>query len=229
MPRWLELLGYDTSDFPRERPKVAGDLERVAPEKRSNIRTLLSAIPEIGDLYLRVFDDQPSWLVPALDTEGALGPRVAGAGSTYVQLLDSSSRIEGARIDAAGWPIAELRTAEEGEHGRSFRVRVDHAGYKFWYQILPIHRSPSRPGGALILPVIAGVSEYRAIAFSLLYALSILVRYRPGAWRRVEDGDWDAYLTLERPLLGTFERLLPEQFLESITGEHVTAAQPGWG
>jgi hypothetical protein len=60
-----------------------------------------------------------------------------------------------------------------------------------------------------------------------LYALSILVRYMPSAWRRVEGGDWDEHLSLVKSALGVFERLLPEQFLESIIGERIHASQPG--
>ena len=60
-----------------------------------------------------------------------------------------------------------------------------------------------------------------------LYALSILVRYMPSAWRRVEGGDWDEHLSLVKSAIGVFERLLPEQFLESIIGERIHARQPG--
>jgi hypothetical protein len=71
------------------------------------------------------------------------------------------------------------------------------------------------------------VSEFRTIAVITLYALSILVRYMPSAWRRVEGGDWDEHLSLVKNALGVFERLLPEHFLESIIGERIHASQPG--
>jgi TPR repeat protein len=58
-------------------------------------------------------------------------------------------------------------------------------------------------------------------------ALSILVRYMPSVWRRVEGGDWDEHLSLVKSALGVFERTLPEQFLESIIGERIHANQPG--
>jgi hypothetical protein len=49
----------------------------------------------------------------------------------------------------------------------------------------------------------------------------------PSSWRRVEGGDWDEYLALIENAVAVFERLLPEQFLESIIGERVVVSQPG--
>jgi hypothetical protein len=54
-----------------------------------------------------------------------------------------------------------------------------------------------------------------------------MVRYMPSSWRRVEGGDWDEHLALIKNALGVFERLLPEEFLESIIGERISANQPG--
>ena len=64
-----------------------------------------------------------------------------------------------------------------------------------------------------------GLHEYRTIAVVTLYALSIMARYMPGAWHRIEGGDQDHYLALVQESLAVWERLLPEHFLESIEGE----------
>ncbi len=76
------------------------------------------------------------------------------------------------------------------------------------------------------MPVL-GISEHRVLTVVILYALSILVRYMPSSWRRVEGGDWDEQLALITNLVGAFERLLPEQFLGSILQERIHAVQPG--
>ncbi len=82
-----------------------------------------------------------------------------------------------------------------------------------------------------MLPPLSDFKEYRVLAMGVLYALSILVRYVPRTWRRVEGGDLDQHLALVKTALGVFERILPQEFLEVITGERVVAAQPGsfWG
>jgi hypothetical protein len=52
-----------------------------------------------------------------------------------------------------------------------------------------------------------------------------MARYMPSAWRRIEDGDENQYLALVKAALSVWERLLPEEFLESIAGEQVYTAQ----
>jgi hypothetical protein len=49
----------------------------------------------------------------------------------------------------------------------------------------------------------------------------------PSAWRRIEGGDEDQYLALVSAALAVWERILPEQFLESISGEAVYTDQAG--
>ena len=91
---------------------------------------------------------------------------------------------------------------------------------------LRVHHSPFKRD-ALILPIFGVVDEYRAICVVLLYALSIVVRYRPGIWRRVQEGDLDHMRVLIEALLAVVERVLPEQFLETVTGQRIFAKQPG--
>jgi hypothetical protein len=69
--------------------------------------------------------------------------------------------------------------------------------------------------------------QYRTIAAAALYALSIMVRYMPSAWRRIEGGDEDQYLALVTEALAVWERILPEQFLASIADEAIHTTQPG--
>jgi hypothetical protein len=231
-PRWAAFLGHDTGTYPKEKAESPSDLEKKPAGTLTSMRELLGALPELGDLFLEVFQTAPSWMVPVFNLE----ENTAGSGfghmgkmeSTYIHLLDASGRISKAQIDAAGWPMKEITSVTAGtEGGNAYRARVDHAGRAFWNEVLPLHHSPFKNAPTLILPVIGGMSEFRTIAVITLYALSILVRYMPSAWRRVEGGDWDEHLSLVKSALGVFERLLPEQFLESITGERIHASQPG--
>lgn len=81
----------------------------------------------------------------------------------------------------------------------------------------------------MLLPSVGGMTEYRTIATTTLYALSIMARYMPSAWRRIEGGDEDKYLALVKAALAVWERVLPEQFLASIADETILATQPdGW-
>jgi hypothetical protein len=61
----------------------------------------------------------------------------------------------------------------------------------------------------------------------LLYALSIVVRYRPSVWRRVQEGDLDQMRVLIEAFLAIVERVLPHEFLEKITGQKFIVKEPG--
>ena len=158
-------------------------------------------------------------------------PSEAGAkrvGSTYGLFLDRSGKVPIEMLENAGWPLAEIREAKDHEGRRTaFRARVDHTGHDLWWTVLPTHSSPFRNSPSLIFPTLGGAREYRTIAAVTLYALSIMVRYLPSAWRRIEGGDEDQYLALVRTALAVWERLLPQHFLESVAGETVRAVQPG--
>lgn len=226
-PRWISFLGHDTSHFPRAKAKSTSDIEKLEAGTVTTLRELFGAVPELSDLFIEVFDDAPSWIVPKYDNEANPSPGKCKERSTYIHLSDRSGRIALERVQCSPWPLTEIDFYSDKSGKRSFRARVDHPGVEYWYQALPIHHSPFSQSGSLIFPVFGVVSEYRALAMTILYTLSIIVRYMPSAWRRVEGGDWDQHLALIATSVRIFERLLPEQFLESITGEKVNTRQPG--
>ena len=55
----------------------------------------------------------------------------------------------------------------------------------------------------------------------------ILVRYRPSIWRSVVTGQYENYLALTEEFLFVYERLAPEQFLESLLGTKLHVVQSG--
>ncbi|QYD71130.1 hypothetical protein KZJ38_21465 [Paraburkholderia edwinii] len=227
-PRWVAFLGYGTDKYPRAKPKTPSDLENITANCVTTLGELLSTLPELESLFLDVYDLEPSWVAPVFDMESNHLGQAGVVGSSYVRFVDKSARLSEDRLRMTNWPIAELARAQDDVGQRHvFRARVDHSGFDFWYEVLPIHHSPFTQTGTLILPVLAGIHEYRAICLVILYALSILVRYMPSAWRRVEGGDWDQHSALIVRMLEVFERMLPQEFLESITDDHVHASLPG--
>jgi hypothetical protein len=236
LPRWADFLGHDVRGYPKAKAKSDDAVPKLPANTFCALRELLSAIPELADLFAEVFDSEPSWIMPVADTDANQPLSFRSRPElhcTYIKLLDRSGKISQARIESAMLPIAELSRISDTpvSNGQTFRVRVDHPGSNHWSEALPLHQSPFENGGALILPPLCDFNEYRILAMGVLYALSILVRYMPRTWRRVEGGDLDQHLALVRTAIGVFERILPQEFLESITGERIVAAQPGsfWG
>ena len=234
LPQWMNFLGYDTSGYTKTRPGSAADLDNVHAGMVCSLRDLFASMPEIDDLFVEVFGGPPNWVSVAYDDEGnargatALNATPKKASSTYGLFLDRSGKISAKKLESAGWPLAEIRPVVDYDGtGTALRARVDHVGHDVWWRALPIHSSPFRDDPTLLLPTVGGLREYRTITAVTLYALSIMARYLPSAWQRIEGGDEDQYFGLLQASLAVWERLVPEHFLESIAGETVRTRQPG--
>ncbi|MCE7030921.1 YaaC family protein [Jiella avicenniae] len=234
LPNWITTLGYDITDYPRRKPKALSDVEKQPAGMCVSLEKLFASIPEIEDLYAEVFEGGSRWVIPVYSSAdnhrfGFDQPNQPTS-STYAHFIDYSKTLTKNDLEQGGWPLAEISREESQESkykGRVFRARVDHTGFDLWWNVLPTHTSPFKNRTTLLLPTVGGLRDYRVIAAVILYALSIMVRYMPSAWRRIEGGDEDQFLALVNASLSAWERVLPEQFLESIAGEGVQTGQPG--
>lgn len=226
---WMKFLGIPTETFPRQKPKVYADLAKQSPSSWLTVEALFARIPEVADLFLDIFSSKPAWLTPTYDQEANPSFSLYGTKerptTTYSVFVDDSARLTAEDIAAFPGPISQISEVASKDPGRHFRVAVDAAGKGVWWDALPVHHSPFERT-ALIVPAFGSVGEYRAICVALLYALSIMVRYRPSVWRRVQEGDHDHLRVLVEAYLAVVERVLPEQFLERITAQRVFAKQP---
>ena len=232
LPQWLGFLGHDLSHYPKKKAKSMAEIGASPTEMICTLRDLFSSMPEIDDLFSEVFTGAPRWIIPVYDSHSNRRSSLYGAAkevhSTYGRFIDRSGLIDVEQIRCAGWPLAEVQKveSENDSQGNVFRARVDHTGHKVWWSVLPTHSSPFGNRISLLLPTLGGMTEYRTIAAATLYALSIMVRYMPSSWRRIEGGDQDKYLALVNASLRVWERVLPQEFLQSIAGEKVVTTQP---
>jgi hypothetical protein len=234
-PAWMKVLGVSIETLPAKKPRLFSDLGKLPLGSWTSVEQLFARIPEVADLFVDIFETKPGWVTPVYDQRANMqGLRSQKQPtSSYVLLVDDSARLTKEDIAAFPGPLSEisevpvrLGTGElSTESGRHFRAAVDHSGKKLWWDALQIHHSPFERD-SIIQPVF-GVGEYRAISLVLLYALSIVVRYRPSVWRRVQEGDLDHLRVLIEAFLAVVERVLPEQFLETITGQKIFVRQPG--
>ncbi len=227
---YLTFLGKDVSWTPKEKAKEYAALSKVPADGHVTLAQLFARIPEIADLFRDIFDSPTLWLHPSYDTMAnhagfPLKGRVKVSRS-YGILTDVSGKLSKEDIASFPGPISEIKRVESKGTGARYRVAIDHEGHDVCWGGLDIHSSPLGPS-ALIKPVFRDVSEYRAICLALLYALSIIVRYRPSVWRRVQEGDLDHMRVLIEAFLSVTERILPEQFLARVSGTRIHAKQPG--
>jgi hypothetical protein len=227
---WMASLGSPIDTLPEKKARRFGDLAAYSPASWVSVETLFASIPEVADLFSDIFEGKPGWVRPVYDQAANAGISMFGgrtpATRSYVQLVDDTSRLTKDDIALFPGPLSEITEVASESPGRHFRVAVGHPGKKVYWEALHVHQSPFERQ-ALIRPIFGVIDEYRAICVVLLYALSIIVRYRPSIWRRVQEGDLDHMRVLIEAFLAVVERVLPEQFLEKITGQRVFAKQPG--
>jgi hypothetical protein len=224
-PAWMQAIGIPIDKFPSKKLRAYSELQ---PENGLTVEELFARIPEVSDLFCDIFESKPAWVMPVYDVSA--NPmqleRLQQTNAIYVSLIDESTRLTREDIAKFPGPIGEIAEVPSKYPGRHFRVSVDQSGKGSWGDALPLHHSPFKHT-TLILPIFGGVQEYRAICLVLLYALSIVVRYRPSLWRRVQEGNLDHMRVLIEAFLTVVERVLPEEFLEKVTGQRVSAKQPG--
>lgn len=231
-PAWVKAARLGAGSYPAKKARTPQDVAALAAHSRVTVAELFARIPEVDDLFVEVFDDPPAWIRPEYDQDANAGGLVlarhrAPPTRTYARFVDASARLTKDDIPSFPGPIGEIAEVSAGsERGRHFRVSVDHAGLETWWDALPLHHSPFERV-ALIRPLFGDVLAYRATCFVLLYALSIVVRYRPSVWRRVQEGDHDHVRVLVEAFLSVVERVLPDQFLGVVTAKRITARQPG--
>jgi hypothetical protein len=229
-PTWMKAMGMSTAQLPGKKPRCVPDLANMVGAPYATVERLFSAIPEIADLFADIFDSAPAWIEPQADMEANFSSSASTKvikNRSYIRLVDEFGRLTPNDIAELPGPISEIAEIEGSGDGRHFRVAVDHAGFPNPWGVLDLHHSPFK-SSALLMPVLGNLKCYRATCVVILYALSIVVRYRPSLWRRIQEGDLDHVRVLIEAFLFVVERVLPEQFLEKILGQRVDARQPGF-
>jgi hypothetical protein len=229
-PAWAKTMGTQITQFPDSKPRRHSQLASAPEHSWLTIESLFASIPELSDLFSNIFTAKPRWVMPVYDQTANPGMSLFGdqkpVTRSYVLLVDDTGRVTKEDIALFPGPISEIGEVPPEGAGRHFRVAVEHPPGKFWWESLRIHHSPFQRD-ALILPIFGVVNEYRAMSVVLLYALSIIVRYRPSIWRRVQEGDLDHMRVIIEAFLAVIERVLPEQFLATVTGQRIVAKHPG--
>lgn len=227
---WMAKTGEKIEGLPKAKLKSSNDLEGSDGKDWLTLEALFARIPEVSDLFLDIFQSPLRWIEPSYDSNANSGsltsisrPRVS---RTYGIFTDASGRQSKDDIASYLGPISEIRRINSLTNRGRYRVAIDHQEGDVLWDALKLHKSPLGPT-ALISPIFGSIVEYRAICFVLLYALSIIVRYRPSIWQRVQQGDLDHMRVLIEAFLAIVERVLPQHFLAGVSGKHISAKQPG--
>lgn len=227
-PKYMNFLNLNTQSFASKRTRKFEDLKSEDPSW-TTFENLISSIPDISDLFVNIFDSKPGWIIPSYDSEANVmnyGASSRRPTKTYAKFIDQSGRWEREDIVRLREPISEISQLATNNGHKTFRGLVDHKNHDHFWSVLSLHQSPY-VRHAVIIPLFGEVKEFRVITLAILYSLSIVVRYRPSLWRRVQEGDLDYMRVLIEAYLDVVERVIPEQYLGQITGKIVLAKQPG--
>jgi hypothetical protein len=94
-----------------------------------------------------------------------------------------------------------------------------------WYDSIGLYHSDV--GSSLIAPMWGRKSNIFLIHFMTLYALSIVVRYLPSFWYKIEHGELDHVRALLEQYVTVVDAVLPKLSIERITGRHIAVVNPG--
>lgn len=72
-----------------------------------------------------------------------------------------------------------------------------------------------------------GTNDPFLLHLIILYGFSIIVRYLPDLWHRIEDGDLDHIRAFLEHYLVIVDNVLPKLVVERLTGTHLLVTQPG--
>jgi hypothetical protein len=148
---------------------------------------------------------------------------------TYASILvPPSAVITEDWVNSLKLPVANIKAVEtvESEHDKPHFVgEVRHPNDELWWSHFEHYKS-DHTGTSIIAPL-WGKADAAILHLVALYALSIVVRYLPSLWHRVERGDLDHVRALLEGCLSIFDHVGPGIALERITGVRLLLAQPG--
>jgi len=225
--KWVEFLGCDVSSFPNKKPRKPSDVD-LSSDYVTTLVELFSHIPELEGLFRMVSNSPTNWLIFNYDSEsnGRHFFNSERSRDTYVTINDISCSKTIEEIAKLDLPIEQIEYMASEYPGLNFKALVRHPEHKYWHGAIKQHHSPFT-ASSYILPIFGSVSEYRCITTVILYALSILVRYRPSIWREVISGQYENYLALTDEFLSVYERLSPELFLGALLNTRVRVVLSG--
>ncbi len=225
--KWMSFLGHDVATYPNKKPRKESDIN-LSSTYVTTLIDLFSHVPELEELLRMVSSTPINWLTFNYDSEanGSFRFNSEKSRDSYVSINDISCSKTVEDIARLDLPLEQIEYIQSEYPGLHFKALVRHPDHEFWHEVVKLHHTPFTTS-SYIIPIFGDVSEYRCITTVILYALSILVRYRPSIWREVASGKYEDYLVLTGEFLSVFERLAPEKFLAALLDSKVSVVQPG--
>ena len=228
---WLAHQGVRISDFPNSRKKAE------TSDFKISLDDLFCHIPELQNIMQETEQNyKPYFLFPEYDISfnnafGSLGLKANVYERNFYGSYVNFFNIEGAHdsdwekqlIESFLAPITIVGECKS-MNLYGWRTFIEHRRDGRYYESCRIHKGLST--SAVIAPLFGRTDKWEVFAVMILYALSIIVRYRPNLWARILHGDLDYYKAVVYQFSRVAERELTQIFLEKLTGKGVTVTHP---
>lgn len=242
---YTKFLGIDTKKYDFEkRPRKFSEI--TDPTKVVNLIDLFRRIPELSNVIEEYTDKPPlsfhighSFINYQNDSEAVKehirktgeftlkAPVTTPEKGTLVSFYTESEKITPEYLNSLGLPFTDIKRLPGLAKDENFITgTLIHPSNIYWYQHIKIYSSSYSPT-SIVVPLWNETSDNIVINFSLLYTLSIIVRYLPDMWYRINSGDLNHIGSLIEYYISIVDHVLPLEMLERITGANISIHQPG--
>lgn len=230
---YLKFRSFDCSQYLFER-KPRGS-KSISEDDRKNLLSLsdlIRRIPEMQKLSRECLNSYPLSFHIGYATENHRRRQFSkNEGDspeqtvTFVSIFHDDKDLDEAALNTFGLPIQNIkRCIERGES--FFQGEVSHPSSQIWWDSVPTYKS-GYCGSSVIVPAFGCIQDAFTLHLMILYACSIIVRYLPSLWHKIEDGDLNHIYALLEYYVSIVDNALPAIAIERITGKRIIASAPG--
>lgn len=223
-PAWLDSRGKSIDKFPVKKANTISDSYVYV------FKSLLSSIPELEQLMQGVEHDYVAgFFRPVYIMDPKVNPMFnqdTQKDGSYIALFDYSetTSIEDAKTLIG--PLEKFEAYDNRDEIRAYKAWIRHSANEHWWEKVNTHKS-AFCDSTIIKPLLPNIDDWEIYAVMILYCMSILVRYTPSIWRKIQHGEWDGYSAIFDQFAMVVERVIPNIFYEKITGNKLNIKMPG--
>ena len=211
----LKSFGYKVEDIVTQ--KNYSKIEKIPLEEKQkliSLKDLLSRIPELKNIYVELFNEQPNYL--NFHASKNYDKKDKDYYNVSVNEYQNTYYLKSENIN----DILSLPKAYIFEYKKESPTST--LDERFYCENIPsdfIQREPKYHSAisiACTIKPILGIDDVLLIYFKTFYILSIWTRYRPNLWREIYEGEYDNYRSLFNILTESSERIIPNLFLNKF-------------
>lgn len=240
---YSKFLGIDTKQYDFEkRPRKFSEIHETS--KLVNLIDLFRRIPELSNVIEEYTEKPPlsfhigfsnedefKNLERQFDRTGKFSLKIEEDSSkqktTHISIYSESNLVTTDYLSQLDLPFVDYEVRKDSHSKQKHIVgKLVHPSDMVWHQYIKTYSSSYSPT-SYVVPLWGQTRDNIVINFTLLYTLSIIVRYLPDLWYRINSGDLNYIGSLTEYYISIIDHILPLEMLERITDANISIHQPG--